>query len=134
MNSLRFIRYSQKLQPILPDSAYVADPLVDSDWTNLLVKGICMMTRSAYTPEPRTPLLFRLGSARLSEDEALAARVERVIRSRAGNRIRDLQVDVQGDIVAVSGRADTYYAKQIAIHAALFELEPRTRQNQIEVI
>lgn len=64
----------------------------------------------------------------------LVARVERVVRCRTGGRIRDLRVEVQGTDVVISGVAQTYYAKQLATHAALDELNGRTLTNAIDVV
>lgn len=64
----------------------------------------------------------------------LVARVERIVRCRTGGRIRDLRVEVQGDDVIISGIACTYYAKQLATHAALGELDAGTLCNDIEVM
>lgn len=64
----------------------------------------------------------------------LAARVERIVRCRTGGRIRDLRVEVQGADVIISGVACTYYAKQLATHAALGELDQRKLSNEIEVV
>lgn len=63
----------------------------------------------------------------------LADRVERTVRVRTGGRIRDLHVQVQGDDVIISGVACTYYAKQLATHAALGEMSHCTLTNEIEV-
>ena len=63
----------------------------------------------------------------------LIARVERIVRCRTGGRIRDLRVEVQGGDVIISGIACTYYAKQLATHAALGEFDDRTLSNEIEV-
>jgi hypothetical protein len=71
---------------------------------------------------------------RAASVEDLVARVERVVRCRTGGRIRDLRVEVQGTDVVISGVAQTYYAKQLATHAALDELSGRTLTNVIEVI
>jgi hypothetical protein len=64
----------------------------------------------------------------------LIARVERIVRCRTGGRIRDLRVEVQGADVIISGVSCTYYAKQLATHAALSELDDRTLSNEIEVM
>ena len=78
-------------------------------------------------------LIERYGNCLAVEDE-ISARIERTIRSRAGGRIHDLRVEVSGDDVVVSGRTNTYYAKQIATHAAMDEIRQRTVINSIEVI
>lgn len=64
----------------------------------------------------------------------LVDRVERIVRCRTGGRIRDLRVQVHGEDVIISGVSCTYYAKQLATHAALSELDHRTLSNEIEVM
>jgi hypothetical protein len=66
--------------------------------------------------------------------EELVARVERIVRCRTGGRIRDLRVELQGTDVVISGVAPTYYAKQLATHAALDEIAGHTLTNAIEVL
>jgi hypothetical protein len=64
----------------------------------------------------------------------LVARVERIVRCRTGGRIRDLRVELQGTDVVISGVAPTYYAKQLATHAALDEIAGHTLTNAIDVL
>lgn len=66
-------------------------------------------------------------------DTGLIARIERIVRCRTGGRIRDLRVEVQGEDVVLSGSASTYYAKQLATHAALDEINGGSLTNSIEV-
>jgi hypothetical protein len=66
--------------------------------------------------------------------DELVARVERIVRCRTGGRIRDLRVELQGTDVVISGVAPTYYAKQLATHAALDEIAGHTLTNAIEVL
>jgi len=66
-------------------------------------------------------------------DEELVARIERIVRCRTGGRIRDLRVEQQGDDIVLSGSASTYYAKQLATHAALDEIVAGNLTNSIEV-
>lgn len=63
----------------------------------------------------------------------LAARVERLVREKTSGLIRDLRVTVIPGEVALTGRAATYYAKQLATHAALDACEELTLTNDIEV-
>jgi hypothetical protein len=65
---------------------------------------------------------------------ALAEDIARLVQSRTGGLIRGLNVEVVGADVVISGRADTYYLKQLATHAAL-DLAGRfaTLTNDIEV-
>ena len=65
--------------------------------------------------------------------QALAARVERTIREKTSGLIRDLRVDVGVGEIVLTGRAATYYAKQLATHAALDACESLTLTNDIEV-
>jgi len=64
---------------------------------------------------------------------SLARRIEEVVRSRTGVAICNLQVDVSGDQVTLSGRTATYYHKQLATHAVLHAIAERTLCNEIEV-
>ena len=59
--------------------------------------------------------------------------LERVVRSRTGGLVRSLRVDVIDGEIIISGRAMTYYAKQLATHAALSLGEQLTVCNNIEV-
>ncbi len=75
------------------------------------------MTASILTPPLRT------------EDFQLAD----LILRRLGNRIRDLRVLRQGGGLVIQGRTTTYYAKQLAQHAAMeLDKEP-ILANDIEV-
>jgi len=65
--------------------------------------------------------------------QALASRVERMVREKASGLIRDLRVDVIPGEIVLTGRASTYYAKQLATHAALDACEELTLTNDIEV-
>lgn len=73
-------------------------------------------------PQPSVP-------ARLLEDEDLAVRIGR----RLGNRVRGLRVLRQGGGIVIQGRTNTYYAKQLAQHAAM-ELDEPILANDIEVL
>ena len=75
------------------------------------------MTTSVLTP----PL--RIEDAQLAD----------LILRRLGNRIRDLRVLRQGGGLVIQGRTTTYYAKQLAQHAAMeLDKEP-ILANDIEV-
>ena len=65
--------------------------------------------------------------------QGLADEVERLVQARTSGLIRGLRVDVQRGEVVLSGRTHTYYAKQLATHAALDALENRVLTNHIEV-
>lgn len=64
---------------------------------------------------------------------ALAEHVERLVRQRTGGLIRNLKVAVLSGEVLLTGRASTYYAKQLATHAALDACDHLTLTNDIEV-
>lgn len=64
----------------------------------------------------------------------LALQLERLVQGRTGSRIRDLHVDVRTDEVILTGRAHSYYAKQLATHAALGAVGPRSLVNAIDVV
>lgn len=66
-------------------------------------------------------------------DSRLAEQVERLIRERTSGLIRSLHVDVFPNEVVISGRACTYYAKQLATHAALDACDNYALTNDIEV-
>ena len=74
---------------------------------------------AAYTPVEVNPIVLRL---------------ERLVHSRTGSRIRDLHVEVRDDEVVLTGRANSYYAKQLATHATLGEIAPRALTNAIDVV
>jgi hypothetical protein len=78
-----------------------------------------------------TAVAHRSVSAGLDD---LVARVERIIRCRTGGRVHDLRVDADDSSVVLSGVCSTYYAKQLATHAALDELGGHTLTNEIEVV
>ena len=78
---------------------------------------------SVVAPGPAVPSL-----------NELAARVERIIRCRTGGRVHHLRVDADDSSVVLSGVCTTYYAKQLATHAALGELSDQTLTNEIEVV
>lgn len=60
--------------------------------------------------------------------------IERLVRSRTGGMIRGLRVEIGKDGVILSGRAPTYYAKQLATHAALDAAHDLSLTNDIQVI
>ena len=80
-------------------------------------------------------MLAELSAALSSSDldGTLADRVERTVRCRTGGRIRDLRVELRGDDVVLCGTTSTYYAKQLATHAALEEIAGAGLTNAIEV-
>ena len=65
--------------------------------------------------------------------QMLVARVERTVREKTSGLIRDLRVDFASGEIVITGRAATYYAKQLATHAALEACDDITLTNDIEV-
>lgn len=66
-------------------------------------------------------------------EPTLADRVEQLIRQRTTGLVRELKIEVLPGEILVTGRAATYYAKQLATHAALEACEHFTLTNDIEV-
>jgi hypothetical protein len=65
--------------------------------------------------------------------QLLVDQVERLIRERTSGLIRSLRVDSLPGEILITGRAATYYAKQLATHAALDICDHLTLTNDIEV-
>ncbi len=59
--------------------------------------------------------------------------LESLLQHRLGGRVRDLFVLVQDGGVILRGHAPTYYAKQLAQHAAMEMTGLPIRANDIEV-
>lgn len=66
-------------------------------------------------------------------EQTLVNRVERLVRERTSGLIRGLRVEMLPGEVVISGRTSTYYAKQLATHAALDLCDHITLTNDIEV-
>jgi len=68
-------------------------------------------------------------------NRSLAELVERVVQTRTSGMIHGLHVEAVGNHVVLSGRTSTYYAKQLATHAAMVatDVEDVTLSNDIEV-
>lgn len=84
-------------------------------------------TASLADPPAVTP------SRMSAEDEKLAARIERHVRRKTNDKVRELRVEISRDGVVLRGRCGTYYCKQLAQHAAMSLLEDAVLLNQIEV-
>jgi uncharacterized RmlC-like cupin family protein len=65
--------------------------------------------------------------------QELVDRVERLVAQRTGGMIRHLRVECDDSVMVLSGRANTYYAKQLASHAALEACGEVPLTNDIEV-
>jgi hypothetical protein len=68
-----------------------------------------------------------------NSQQSLAEQIERLVRQRTTGLIRDLKIEVLPGEVLLTGRASTYYAKQLATHAALDACDHLTLTNDIEV-
>ncbi|MFN0050912.1 MAG: hypothetical protein ACKV0T_01900 [Planctomycetales bacterium] len=64
---------------------------------------------------------------------SLIDEVERLVRLRTGGLIRELRIEGHSGEIVLHGRAISYYAKQLATHAALDACEHVTLTNDIEV-
>jgi BON domain len=64
----------------------------------------------------------------------LAQQIAQRIVCRTHGRVRHVSVQLDGERIVLHGDATTYYAKQLARHAALEILNGRTLINAIEVI
>jgi hypothetical protein len=63
----------------------------------------------------------------------LVEKIERLVRQRTTGLIRDLKISSLPGEIVLTGRAATYYAKQLATHAALEACDHLTLTNDIEV-
>jgi len=70
---------------------------------------------------------------RSASGQPLVEVIERFVRSRTGGMVRGLHVEIVDDHVILSGRASTYYAKQLATHAAFDAARDLPLTNDIEV-
>ena len=65
--------------------------------------------------------------------ESFVEKIERIVRLRTGGMIRGLRVSVVESEVVITGRATTYYTKQLATHAAMDAVQDLNLSNDIEV-
>lgn len=65
--------------------------------------------------------------------QTLAERIETAVQIRTGGRIRGLQVHVSDGGIVISGRAATYYTKQLVTHAAMDAGDELLVTNDVEV-
>ena len=80
-------------------------------------------------PTPATSV-----GASANHQDDIVTRIERVIQCRAGSGIYQLQVELVGSHVVISGTAKSYHAKQLATHAAMDEVTGVTFENTIDVV
>ncbi len=60
-------------------------------------------------------------------------RIEHFVHLRTNGMVRDLNVEVVGGTVVLTGRTATYYNKQLATHAVLSTMSDVVLTNDIEV-
>jgi len=65
--------------------------------------------------------------------EDIAEQIKQVIRSRTGDSVYSLTVEVDSGSIVLNGRTNTYYNKQLATHAAQASSSGRLLSNEIEV-
>lgn len=75
----------------------------------------------------------RTTDSRLTPHEDLAARLERIVNTRTGGRVRDLRIELGDHQVVVTGTVPTYYTKQLVTHAVLDEVKDRELSNAVDV-
>jgi hypothetical protein len=56
------------------------------------------------------------------------------IRARLHERVRDLDVEMNGNGIVISGRCDNFHTKQLAQHAALDVMNNEPLENRIQVL
>ena len=67
----------------------------------------------------RTEPLQHTLRTKSSDDDALAVTIKRALLTKDASRLRPVVVRVENGKVRLCGRVQTYYAKQLAIHAAI---------------
>ncbi len=75
-----------------------------------------------------------MGAHALAPVPLSVERIEGLLIRRLGNRIRDLQIDLQPLGLVLKGRASTYHVKQLAQHAAMEVCDLPILANEIEVL
>ena len=70
---------------------------------------------------------------RETENSAEASCLESLVQRRLGARVRKLRIIVRHDGVILQGLTSTYYAKQLAQHAAMDLADLPLVANEIEV-
>ena len=65
--------------------------------------------------------------------QSLAEKIEQAVQLRTGGRIRGLQVRVSNSAIVISGRASSYYNKQLVTHAVMDACNDLVVANEVEV-
>ncbi len=69
----------------------------------------------------------------MPENTSLRSRLERQIRARTGQRIRNLDIELRPECVVLHGSTSTYYVKQLAQHGVKDVLPHVALRNSIRV-
>ncbi len=64
----------------------------------------------------------------------LCRAVREQIRARLRERVRDLDVEMNGNGIIISGRCANFHTKQLAQHAALDVMNDEPLENRIQVL
>ncbi len=65
--------------------------------------------------------------------QSLAEKIEQAVQVRTGGRIRGLQVRINNSSIVISGRASSYYNKQLVTHAVMDACNDLSVTNEVEV-
>jgi hypothetical protein len=90
------------------------------------------MKSSIISKDGTVPVITHPGQSE-TENGAGASCLESLVQRRLGARVRKLRVIVRDDGVILQGLASTYYAKQLAQHAAMDLADLPIVANEIEV-
>ena len=86
-------------------------------------------TKEKHAPEATTPLLTQS-----LEDQNLAERVERALRTRGYWALHAVRVSVRARVVFLEGRVSSYYLKQLAQATALAVPGAHQIRNDLDVV
>jgi hypothetical protein len=65
---------------------------------------------SIESPQPEVPA---------GANEELRQRYEKLVKDRTGGMIHNLRIELLGNEIIMTGNTQTYYAKQLALHAIM---------------
>jgi len=74
-----------------------------------------------------------MASALEAPSDTVVRQVEKNVRHATGGLVRGLKVQMSDGQIVISGRASTYYTKQLVTHAALSVLDELALQNDVSV-
>jgi hypothetical protein len=70
----------------------------------------------------------------MSKSGAEGGRIESVVRTQIGGRLREFSVEQVGNELVLHGKARSYHVKQLAQHAVMTLTDQPILANQIEVV